>query len=306
MAQKKRRRRKKKSHARPIWTTAIILLISLLAFLFGQNYLGGEVPQETTPPPVVSGDTVEFHFIDVGQGDAALIRTAAGDVLIDASTNSAEDELKAYLDALGVTTLEYAVFTHPHEDHIGGADMVINTYNVKRVLMPEKEHDSKTYDYMMDAIETRECDLILSEPDYAFTVGEVTFTVLAPLGTSYTELNDFSIVLRAEYGATTVMFTGDAETKSEEEILERYSSIGKLDCDILKVGHHGSTTSTSDEFLAAVSPDHAVISVGEGNSHGHPHAEILTKLENRNISIWRTDLHGSIVFVSDGGEPQKR
>lgn len=306
MAQKKRRGRRKKSYARPIWTTAIILVISLLAFLFGQNYLDGEEPQETAPPPVVSGDTVEFHFIDVGQGDAALIRTAAGDVLIDASTNSAEDDLKAYLDAQGVTTIEYAVFTHPHEDHIGGADMVINTYNVKRVLLPEKEHDTNTYNYMMDAIETRECDLILSEPDYVFTVGEVTFTVLAPLGSSYKELNDWSIVLRAEYGATSVMFTGDAETVSEGEMLERYSSTGKLDCDLLKVGHHGSTTSTSEAFLEAVSPDHAIISVGEGNTHNHPSAKILTRLENSNVRIWRTDLEGSIVFVSDGGEPQKR
>ncbi len=304
MAQR-RRRRKQKRYAAPIWTTAIILLISLLAFLFGQGYLNGEEPQETTPP-VVSGDTVEFHFIDVGQGDAALIRTAAGDVLIDASTNSAEDELMAYLDTHGVTTIEYAVFTHPHEDHIGGADMVINSFDVKRVLLPEKEHDSKTYTYMMDAIERHECDLILSEPDYTFTVGEVTFTVLAPLGTSYTELNDWSVVLRVEYGDTTVLFTGDAETVSEEEMLERYLASGKLDCDLLKVGHHGSTTSTSEAFLEAVSPDYAVISVGEGNTHGHPKAQILTRLENAGARVWRTDLHGSIVFVSDGGEPQKR
>ena len=304
MAQK-RRRRKKKSYAGPIWTTTIILVMALLAFLFGQNYLDEEEPQETTPP-VVSGDTVEFHFIDVGQGDAALIRTAAGDVLIDASTNSAEGDLMAYLDSHGVTTIEYAVFTHPHEDHIGGADMVINSYNVKRVLMPEKEHNSKTYTYMMDAIERHGCDLILSEPDYTFTVGEVTFTVLAPLGTSYTELNDWSVVLRAEYGATSVMFTGDAETESEGEMLERYLSSGKLDCDVLKVGHHGANTSTSDAFLEAVSPDYAVISVGEGNTYGHPTAQILTKLEGAGIPIWRTDLHGSIVFVSDGGEPQKR
>ena len=303
MAQKRRRRRR--SYARPIWMTAIILLISVLAFLFGQGYLDGEDPQDTTPPPVVSGDTVEFHFIDVGQGDAALIRTAEGDVLIDASTNAAEEDLKAYLDALGVTTIEYAVFTHPHEDHIGGADMVINTYNVKRVLLPEKEHTSKTYQYMMDAIDQRDCDVILSTPDYAFTVGEVTFTVLAPLGSSYKELNDWSVVLRAEYGATTAMFTGDAETLSESEMLDRYP-IRALDCDLLKVGHHGSTTSTSDAFLDAVSPDHAIISVGEGNAYGHPHAEILTRLERGNARIWRTDLEGTIVFVSDGGEPQKR
>lgn len=304
MAQRKRRKRKS-SYAGSVWMTAIILLVAVLAFLFGQDFVDEEQPKDTTPPSV-SGDTVEFHFIDVGQGDAALIRTKAGDVLIDASTNSAEDELKAYLDDLGVTTIEYAVFTHPHEDHIGGADMVINTYTVKRVLMPEKDHTSKTYQYMMDAIETRDCDLILSEPDYSFTVGEVTFTVLAPLGTSYKELNDWSVVLRVEYGETSVMFTGDAEIVSEDEMLERYLASGKLDCDLLKVGHHGSTTSTGDAFLAAVSPDYAVISVGEGNTHGHPKAQILTKLENAGVHVWRTDLHGSIVFVSDGGEPQKR
>lgn len=304
MAQKTRKR--KKSAARPIWVTVIILLISVLAFLFGQGYLDGEESQETAPPVVSGGgDTVEFHFIDVGQGDAALIRTSAGDVLIDASTNAAEEDLKAYLDALGVTTIEYAIFTHPHEDHIGGADMVINTYNVKRVLIPEKEHTSKTYQYMMNAIERRDCDLIFSTPGHAFTVGEVTFTVLAPIGSSYKELNDWSIVLRAEYGDTSVMFTGDAETLSEGEMLDRYP-VKDLDCDLLKVGHHGSTTSTSKAFLEAVSPDYAVISVGEGNSYGHPHAQILTRLESCNVRVWRTDLEGSIVFVSDGGEPQKR
>ena len=296
------KRRKKKTGKGIGIVIGILALIA--ALYFGKDAIIGAFTDNPAAP--VSGGEVQFHFIDVGQGDAALIRTEAGDILIDAGTNSSEDELKAYLNSLGVTDIEYAVFTHPHEDHIGGADMVLNTYNVKRVILPNASSTSKTFERMMDAIETEGCEVIEATPDKTYQVGELTLTVLAPISKSYTETNNYSVVIRADYGETSVLFTGDAEVDSEEEMLARYRLKGTLDCDLLKSGHHGSDTSSSQEFLDAVTPTYAVISVGEGNTYDHPKQETLTKYEAMGITVYRTDKEGSIVFTTTGGEPVKK
>jgi competence protein ComEC len=297
-------RRRKKSKAKGIATAVVVLIAVIAGLFFGKDAILGGLTDKPSDP--VSGGEVQFHFIDVGQGDAALIRTEKGDILIDAGTNSSEDELKAYLDRLGVTDIEYAVFTHPHEDHIGGADMILNTYNVKNVVLPDATSTSKTFERMMDAIEAEKCGVIEATPDKTFKVGELTCTILAPISTSYTETNDYSVVIRADYGETSVLFTGDAETHSESEMLERYRFKGLLDCDLLKVGHHGSDTSSSQAFLDAVTPVHAVISVGEGNTYDHPKQEILSRYEAMKLTIHRTDKEGSIVFTTTGGEPEKK
>ncbi|MBO5512867.1 MAG: MBL fold metallo-hydrolase [Clostridia bacterium] len=293
-------RRKQPKTLVGVMLTLLITALAALGVIFVPDMLGNH----TSAP--VSGGEVQFHFIDVGQGDAALIRTEKGDILIDAGTNSSEDELKAYLDSLGVTDIEYAVFTHPHEDHIGGADMVLNTYNVKCVVLPDATATSKTFERMMDAIEAEKCDVMEAVPDKTFKVGELTCTILAPISTSYTETNNYSVVIRADYGDTSVLFTGDAEVDSEAEMLNRYQFKGTLDCDILKAGHHGSDTSSSQAFLDAVTPVHAVISVGEGNTYDHPKQEILARYEAMKLEIHRTDKEGSIVFTSTGGEPSKQ
>ena len=297
-------KRRKKSKAKGVAAAVVVLIAVIAGLFFGKDAILGGLTDKPSDP--VSGGEVQFHFIDVGQGDAALIRTEKGDILIDAGTNSSEDELKAYLDSLGVTDIEYAVFTHPHEDHIGGADMVLNTYNVKNVVLPDATSTSKTFERMMDAIEAEKCGVIEATPDKTFKVGELTCTILAPISTSYTETNDYSVVIRADYGETSVLFTGDAETHSEEEMLERYRFKGLLDCDILKAGHHGSDTSSSQAFLDAVTPVYAVISVGEGNTYDHPKQEILARYEAMRITIHRTDKEGDIVFTSTGGEPIKK
>ncbi|MBO5510740.1 MAG: MBL fold metallo-hydrolase [Clostridia bacterium] len=297
-------KRRKKSKAKGIATAVVVLIAVIAGLFFGKDAIFGGLSDDPSAP--VSGGEVQFHFIDVGQGDAALIRTEKGDILIDAGTNSSEDELKAYLDSLGVTDIEYAVFTHPHEDHIGGADMVLDTYNVKNVVLPDATSTSKTFERMMDAIEAEKCGVIEATPEKTFKVGELTCTILAPIGTSYTETNDYSVVIRADYGETSVLFTGDAEIHSEEEMLERYRFKGLLDCDLLKVGHHGSDTSSGQAFLDAVTPVYAVISCGEGNSYGHPIQAILARYEAMKAEIYRTDLEGSIVFTSTGGEPTKK
>ena len=297
-------KRRKKKQGKGIVPALLVLAAVIAALFFGKDALLGGLTNNPAAP--VSGGEVQFHFIDVGQGDAALIRTEAGDILIDAGTNSSEDELKAYLDSMGVKDLEYAVFTHPHEDHIGGADMVLSTYNVKRVILPDATATTKVFERMMDCIEAENCEVIEATPDYVFNVGEVKCTILAPISTSYTETNNYSVVIRADYGETSVLFTGDAEVDSEAEMLTRYRLKGMLDCDILKSGHHGSDTSSSQEFLDAVTPVFAVISVGEGNTYDHPKQVTLTKYEAMGMIIYRTDKEGSIVFISTGGEPSKK
>lgn len=290
------RRKNKRALKGFVWFV-VVLILGVGGFFFGKEAFtgGGSDP--------VSGSMVEFHFIDVGQGDAALIRTAAGDILIDAGTNSSEEALRAYLDNEGVTELAYAVFTHPHEDHIGGADMVLSNYRVDCVVLPGVTATTKVYTRMMDLIEEQDIDVLEAVPAEKFTVGEVSFTVLGPIDSAYKEMNDHSVVLRVDYGETSVLYTGDAEVGSEADMIQRYRLTGDLDCDLLKVGHHGARTSSSEDFLALVTPDHAVISVGEGNSYGHPTTETLDRLAAVGAAVHRTDLEGSIVFFSTGGEP---
>ena len=250
---------------------------------------------------------IQIHFIDVGQGDAALIHTSEGNILIDGGTGESEEHLRAYLDNLGVKTIRYAIFTHPDEDHIGGADMILRCYDVATVLLPPAEYTAKTAQTMMNAMEKEGCEILWASPNTVLQVGDVTCTILAPLRLDYEETNNLSIVLRMDYGETSVMFTGDAEEASEGDLVSRYGpeAGGLLDCDILKSGHHGSDTSSGQAFLNAVTPDFCVISCGEGNAHGHPAPSVLAAYQNMGTIVYRTDLDGSVVFTSTGGEPVK-
>ncbi len=293
-AKRRARRRAKKI----VWSLVILCILGVAGF-FLKDYVTGPKAEP------VSGNEVQFHFIDVGQGDAALIRTSEFDVLIDAGPGSNEDALKAYLDSHGVDDIEYAIFTHNDEDHIGGADVVLENYNIKQVIRPDYEATTKVYEKMMDLIDAEGAEKITATPGYVFYVGEVKFTVLAPID-SIADANDASVVVRVDYGETSVLFTGDAEIPSEEEMLERYRFTGELDCDLIKVGHHGSDSSSGEDFLKAVTPVFAVISCGKDNKHGHPDAEVSARYESMNISMYRTDLEGDIVFTTTGGEPEKK
>lgn len=295
------KRNRRHNVGRDLAMVVALVLVALLIMYFSPRLeqLFGTGGDSVETIPVGEGEYIEIHMIDVGQGDSILVRTSGGDMLIDSGPAGGEDELKAYLTDMEVDDLEYAVFTHPDADHIGNADMILTDYTVKNVIMPEREAGSKTYQRMMDALALTDASLIHPEPEMSFTMGSMTVTILAPVDSDYKSTNDHSVVMRLDFGDTSFMMTGDAEEEAEADILARYS-VEMLDCDLLKVGHHGSDTSSTQAFLDAVSPEYALISCGEGNSYGHPCASTLQKLEEAEAEIYRTDERGDVVVTSDG------
>jgi competence protein ComEC len=236
-------------------------------------------------------------FFDVGQGDSALIQADGKSMLIDAGPDECSDKLLSYLSDLGIKQIDILVGTHPHEDHIGGMDDVLAKYSVSDIWMPKAAAETQTFEDLLLTIQGKGLKIAAPAPGSVHALGNAKVTVLTPISQAYDDLNNYSIVLRIDYGDKSFLFTGDSEALSEQELLNSGSD---LDADVLKVGHHGSNTATSQAFLDAVSPDWAVISCGKDNTYGHPHTETLTKLQAAGASILRTDLDGTITIISDG------
>ena len=244
----------------------------------------------------VTGNLI-IDYIDVGQGDSILIRQGDATMLIDGGTSVCEEDLLAFLKAENVDKFEYIIGTHPHEDHIGSLDDVINTYEFDTFLFPKVTATTKTFENLVLAVKNRQKKFTTPVVGTEYSLGEAKFEILAPNGTKYTSTNDYSIVIKLTYGENTFIFTGDAESLSEQDILNNNVDVS---ADVLKLGHHGSTTSTSKKFLEAVNPKYAVISVGKDNSYKHPTKTTMNKLEDMNISVYRTDEQGTIECISDG------
>lgn len=240
---------------------------------------------------------LEVHFIDVGQADSILIEQGEYSMLIDAGTNSAAQTVVDYLEDQDISELEYVIGTHPHEDHIGGMDNVISNFSINTLLFPKVTATTKTYEDVISAAQTKNLKLTVPQVGKTYTLGEASFEILAPNSSSYSSTNDYSIVIKLTYGENTFLFTGDAEELSEEEMLDKNFD---LSADLLKVGHHGSDTSTSQAFLNAVNPQYAVISVGVDNKYGHPKKSTMDLLKEKGIEVYRTDEQGTIIAVSDG------
>lgn len=251
-------------------------------------------------PPVAAGSGVSVHVIDVGQGESILVQTPSGNVLIDAGENDQGAVVMDYLKSQGVSSIDYFVGTHPHSDHIGGMDTVIEQMDVKNVVMSDIPESimptTKSFRDVLLAIQNKGLEITVVEPGDTFEAGDTRFEVLAPLK-DYDELNDISVVLKMTYGNTSFLFPGDAEKDSEKDMVDAGAD---LSADVLVVGHHGSSTSSTKSFLNAVSPAYAAISCGKDNSYNHPNEKTLEKLEERNVKIYRTDEDGTVVFVSDG------
>ncbi len=296
----------KKKTSKKLTVTEVILavIIFILGLLFGDRVIDAD--GNTALTDGLADGKPAFHFIDVGQGDCTLITYNGDAVLVDAGPVSAGESAAEYIGSR-VDELDYFVITHPHEDHMGGAAAILESIEVKNVIMPEREVDTRFYKNTMSVIEERGINVIYSEAHAVYDTGSIRITVIDSVIPDEDDLNNISVVTRIDAGSTSVMLTGDAEVEAELQIVENYTTItgsslydpSILDCDVLKVGHHGSNTSTTSEFLDLVTPGTAVISCGVDNSYGHPHEETLELLESYGIKLYRTDRSGTVVLSGE-------
>ncbi|OPX85767.1 ComEC/Rec2 family competence protein [Pelotomaculum sp. PtaB.Bin117] len=281
-----------------------ILLLLAVLFLAGcSNPIIQKVNTKNKPAsPAVSGtqtENLKVHFLDVGQGDSILVQFPDGkNMLVDAGANESAPTIINYLNSNGIKRLDYLVGTHPHEDHIGSLDAVINHFEIGEVLMPKATTNTKTFRDVLAAIKNKRLRATTAKAGVSvISDGNLSVDILGPCGDTYESLNNYSAVIKIKYGDVAFLLTGDAEALSEQEILAAGADVR---AQVLKVGHHGSESSTSAEFLKAVNSEYAVISVGAGNDYHHPHQVILNKLRKAVIKVLRTDQIGTIVFSTDG------
>ena len=243
-----------------------------------------------------NSDNVRVHFLDVGQGDSIFIElTDVKSMLIDASTAEYGEGIADYIKDNGYSKIDYLVATHPHADHIGGMQDVVEQLEIGEIYMPKASSTTKTYKNLLKAIKAKGNKINTAKAgNTIYSDSSLGIDILAPNSDSYEEINDYSVVIKLVYGSKSFLFTGDAEKLSENEITADVSA------NVLKVGHHGSSTSSSDKFIKRVNPEYAVISCGEGNSYGHPHKETIKTLNKYDIEIFRTDTMGTIIAQTDG------
>ncbi|NBJ95158.1 ComEC/Rec2 family competence protein [Parablautia muri] len=276
---------------RKIYKGALTLLLTL-------SLLAGVAWVVPTFAKAASPDEMEVHFIDVGEGDATLIKCGGQSMLIDAGDDSKGTAIQNYLQKQGVKNLDYLILTHPDADHIGGAPVIITKFNIDKVFVSNYEKDTKTYQKLIQALDNKRLKYITPKVGDKYYLGTASITIAGP-NKEYTDPNDASIALTIQNGKNKFLFTGDAEEKAEQDILENSIDIS---ADVYKVGHHGSKTSSSEAFLKAAAPSYAVISCGEGNSYGHPHAQTMNNLRAMGVQVYRTDEQGSIIATSDGNK----
>ena len=283
----------------------VCLLVELLGRIPGIAFNGwidvfswAGIPQSRA----IADDELQVHFIDVGNADCILVRQGSHNLLIDAAENTREEKVCEYLSRHGVKKLDLVISTHPHSDHMGGMAAILDNFTVDRFVMsymPEgEEPTTNVYERMLNALDRRKILVEEAKPGATYALGNAKIQIVAPqpLNKSIEDANQISVVARLTYGEHAFLFTGDAEMDLEERMV---ASGLDLSADVLKVAHHGSKSSTSAAFLRAVSPKYAVISCGR-NDYGHPTSEVISRLTDFGAQIYRTDLSGDIVFVSDG------
>lgn len=295
---------KKKNKKDVSLLTAIAIAIFILFEVFVSPNINQTSP-DTSPAPDTNNSNIasnisgqlNIHYIDVGQADSILLTLNDKAMLIDAGNNADGDLVVNYLKNQGISNLQYAIGTHAHEDHIGGMDNVINEFSIDTYLMPKVQNDTKTFEDVLDALISKNVSVTSPEIGDTYEFSDAKFTILSCKNEETNELNTSSIVIRLVFGEQSYIFCGDAEKENEYAMMDSGLT---LKSNVIKIGHHGSTSSSLEKFILAVNPEIAVISVGEGNDYGHPHEKIVNRLNRLGITTYRTDWHGTIIITSDG------
>lgn len=285
-------RRKRKNNK----ISLIILFIAIIGYILTtySNYLNPSQANETSNQNIVTTD-LKVYFFDVGQADSILITNNGHNMLIDAGNNEDGPKLVKYIkEDLGITEFDYLIGTHPHEDHIGGLDDIINNFDIKKIYLPDITTTTKTFEDVLDAISSKELTITIPKIGETFKLGEADFTVLYT-GTNSSDLNSTSIITKMIFGKYSYLFTGDTTSDIEKTILNQ-----NIDIDVLKVAHHGSKYSSSLEFLEKTTPSYAIISVGKNNSYDHPSSETINNLKKYTNNIYLTSELGTILLTSNG------
>lgn len=270
------------------------ILLIIITICYGL-YIS-EIEETYSLDPNQTNNILTVTYLDVGQADSILIENNNEYMLIDAGNNDDGPLLVKYFKEKNITTFKYLIGTHPHEDHIGGLDDVINNFNINTIYMPDVITTTKTFLDVLDSIENNNLTYKVPKIEEKFTLGDATLEVLYT-GVDTKDLNNTSIVLRLDYKNTSFLFTGDATDITEKILLKKKQN---LKVDVLKVGHHGSKYSTTTDFLNATNPKYAIISVGKNNTYNHPDTKTINKLNKYNIETHRTDNEETIIITSDG------
>lgn len=296
--------------SKPVFIAIIVLIFAFLLFFFLNDrffridgiptwedlYQGAGLSSSVT---AVEGD-VTVHFIDVGQGDCELIKTQNKTILIDCGEKEYYADVIAYIKSQNIEHIDYVIVTHPHSDHAGGMSFILDEFDIGTVIMPKIQESviptTSTYIRLLNSIDNKNITVEYADAGKEYTLDDVQMIVLSPVR-DYEDLNNYSVAVKFMHGENSFLFTGDIEKEAENDILGNGYDIS---ADVLKIAHHGSSTSSQKKFINAVSPRYAVIEVGSPNSYNHPNKETVKLLENKDIIIYRTDLYGNIVFVSDG------
>lgn len=285
----------KKKTLKKLLTLIIVLVIYIFTTFQNQPSKATKPIQERKTEDVLETiENLKISFLDVGQADSILLENKGHYMLIDAGNNEDGPKLVNYFNSLGIKEFDYVVGTHAHEDHIGGMDDIIKNFTINNFYMPDAITTTKTFEDVLDALEQKNISFQTPKVDETFNLADTTITTLS-ITADEKNLNDTSIVLKVKHGTNTFLLMGDASTKIEKTLLDK-----NIESDVLKVGHHGSRYSTSVAFLNKVNPQYAVISVGKNNTYKHPHDEIIKRLEQKNIKIYRTDTQGTIIAESNG------
>ena len=270
----------------------ILFLPLIIIFLTGCNW--NFYLDEPLPAVTVNND-LKVHYLDVGEADSIFIELPNGEtMLIDAGEAQDEEKIADYIENLNYDTINYVIGTHPHADHIGGLAYIIKNFEVKNIYMPKVAANTKTYENLLKTIKSKSLSITVAEKDKKIINTEnLKAYFLAPENKKYDELNNYSAILKIVFQDKSFLFMGDSEASVEKTLTD-------VSADVIKVGHHGSNTSSSSGFIKKVNPEIAVISVGENNKYDHPDKDVIKAYEKLGAKIYRTDINGNIVISTDG------